>query len=165
VKGVPDLVDAVAQAPVALDVVGDGEERAEVEARVRRRGIADRVRLHGTLPPDRVAELLDAADLFVLNSRTPEAGDAEGLPVSVLEAMEASLPVVATRHGGIPEAVADGETGILVPERDTAALARALGALAGDAALRARMGGAGRRQVEGRYDLAECTRRLRELYA
>lgn len=164
-KGVPDLVDAVARTPLSLDVVGDGEERAEVEARVRRHGLADRVRLHGTLAPDRVAALLDAADLFVLNSRTPEAGDTEGLPVSVLEAMEASLPVVATRLGGIPEAVADGETGILVPERDTDALARALGTLARDPALRARLGAAGRARVEERFDLEACTRRLRELLA
>jgi glycosyltransferase involved in cell wall biosynthesis len=164
VKGVPDLVDAVAaaDAPVELDVVGDGPERAIVEARAAE---TDRVRLHGALAPAEVARLLDRADLFVLNSRTLPTGEMEGLGISVLEAMEAGLPVVATRHGGIPEAVEDGRTGILVEERDTACLTRALEELARDADRRAAMGAAGRARVEERYALVRCAERLRRIYA
>ena len=166
VKGVPDLVDAVsrADARLELDIVGDGEERPEVEARIVRAGLEGRIRLHGTLPPERVLELLDLADLFVLNSRTPEEGDTEGLPVSILEAMAASLPVVATRHGGIPEAVVDRTTGLLVPERDGAALAGALDLLAHNPGFRAALGASGRARVAEHYDLDRCTERLRELY-
>lgn len=170
VKGVPDLVDAVAKAramgaPLALDVVGDGPERAEVLRRIDSRGLGGHVRLHGTLPPAEVARLLDASDLFVLNSRTTPEGDSEGLPVSAVEAMERSLPVVATRHGGIPDAVEDEATGLLVAERDTDALAAALARAAGDAALRARLGANGRARVEREFDLARCAERLLGLYA
>lgn len=169
VKGVPDLVDALAKARasgarITLDIVGDGPERAEVLRRIEVGGLRGTVRLHGTLPPDRVAALLDESDLFVLNSRTTPEGDAEGLPVSVLEAMEASLPVVATRHGGIPDAVEDGATGLLVPERDTDALAAALARVAGDGFLRARLGEAGRARVEHAFDLERCAARLRAVY-
>jgi glycosyltransferase involved in cell wall biosynthesis len=169
VKGVPDLVDAVAKARamgarLSLDIVGDGPERAEVERRIDRGGLRGTVRVHGTLPPADVARLLDASDLFALNSRTTPEGDAEALGISLLEAMEASLPVVAARHGGIPEAVEDGVTGLLVPERDTEALAEALARLAADPPLRARLGAAGRALVESRFDLAACADRLRAAY-
>jgi len=163
VKGVPDLVTAIlgAGTPLRLDIVGDGEERADVAARA---GSDSRIHIHGAQPPDRVRELLDEADVFVLNSRTPAAGDTEGLPISVLEAMEASLPVVATRHGGIPEVVTHEESGLLVAERDTDALQSALEALAGDRGRRERYGAAGRARVERDYDLDRCVERVRSLY-
>jgi len=169
VKGVPDLVDAVAKAraqgaPLALDVVGDGPERAEVLRRIEVGGLGGQVRLHGTLPPDEVKKLLDLSDLFVLNSRTTEAGDSEGLPISLLEAMEASLPVVATRHGGILDAVEDGKTGLLVAERDVGGLAEALSRLSADAPLRERLGAAGRARIEREFDLERCASRLLDLY-
>jgi len=167
VKGVPDLLDAVAAAraqgaPLELDVVGDGPERAEVEARAA--PLRDAVRLHGMLPPAEVARLLDEGDLFVLNSRVAPGGDVEGLPVSLLEAMAAGLPVVATRHGGIPEAVRHEVTGLLVPERDGAALAAALARLARDPAERVAFGAAGRAVVEMEYDAQRSVARLLELY-
>jgi glycosyltransferase involved in cell wall biosynthesis len=169
VKGVPDLVDGVAKAraggaPLALDIVGDGPERAETERRIEVGGLRGTVKLHGTLPPARVAEMLDAADLFVLNSRATPEGDAEGLPVSLLEGMEAGLCVVATRHGGIRDAVEDGVSGILVPERDTEALAAALVRVAGDPGLRARLGAGARARVEREFDLERCAAKLRALY-
>lgn len=169
VKGVPDLVDALGKAralgaPLSLDIVGDGPERAEVERRIDAGGLRGTVRLHGTCAPAEVARLLGESDLFALNSRTTPDGDAEGLPVSVLEAMEASLPVVATRHGGIRDAVEDGRTGLLVEERDTSAFAAALARVAGDPALRGRLGAAGRARVEREFDLERCAARLLERY-
>jgi glycosyltransferase involved in cell wall biosynthesis len=164
VKGVPDLVDAAGKGGIPLDVVGDGPERAAVERRIEVGGLRGTVRLLGALPPARVRELLDAADVFVLNSRTTPEGDAEGLPVSLLEAMERSLCVVATRHGGICDAVEDDVSGLLVPERDTGALAAALARAAGDAVLRARLGAAARARVERDFDLERCAARLRALY-
>ncbi|HEX5137088.1 MAG TPA: glycosyltransferase [Planctomycetota bacterium] len=169
-KGVPDLVDAVARAraagaPIELDIVGEGPERAAVEQRIEAAGLRAAVRLHGALPPAQVSRLLAVADLFALNSRTAPDGDTEGLPVSILEAMEASLCVIATRHGGIQEAVADGDSGILVPERDTDALAQALLRMSRDPAARAAMGRAGRARVERDYDERRSIERLKELYA
>jgi colanic acid/amylovoran biosynthesis glycosyltransferase len=85
--------------------------------------------------------LLREADIFVQHSCVdPLSGDAEGLPASILEAMAVGLPVVSTMHAGIPEAVEDGVTGLLVPERDTRAMAARLVDLGRDAELRRTMG-------------------------
>jgi glycosyltransferase involved in cell wall biosynthesis len=168
-KGVPDLVDAVARAralgaPLELDIAGDGPERAEVLRRIEAGGLRGTVRVHGALPPAQVQRLLGAADVFVLNSRTAPDGDIEALGISLLEAMERGVCVIGASHGGIPEVVEDGVTGLLVPERDTAALAHALARVAGDAGLRGRLAAAGRALVERDFDLAACTARLAGLY-
>ena len=111
--------------------VGQGQLEAEVQALHRELGLGDRCRLLGYRTD--VKDLMAAADLFVLASAF------EGLPVSIMEAMASGLPVVATAVGGVPEAVVDGETGLLVPPRDASALAGALLRLARDPDLRAAM--------------------------
>ncbi|MCL6554171.1 MAG: glycosyltransferase family 4 protein [Firmicutes bacterium] len=122
-----------------LLLVGDGPLRRVVEVRISRGGQAGRVQLLGTR--DDIPALLRSADIFVLSSRW------EGLPLAVVEAMMAGLPVVATAVGGIPETVLHGETGLLVPPGDAHALASALHRLLQDADLRRRMGEAGRRRA------------------
>lgn len=84
------------------------------------------------------------SEIFLQHSVTDESGDEEGLPVAILEAMAYALPVIATRHAGIPEAVIERETGLLVDERDTSAMSEALVTLALDKTRRANMGAAGR---------------------
>ncbi len=136
------LVQAVARlepGSFRLWIAGDGPDRKAVAAEVRRLALDDAVALLG--PRDDVDALLRAADVFVLSSTS------EGLPMSVLEAMAAGLPVVASAVGGVPEAV-DATTGALVPPRDPVALARALAPLVADPALRERLGAAARRRVE-----------------
>jgi glycosyltransferase involved in cell wall biosynthesis len=158
-KDVLTLVRAVALLPpggVRALVVGDGPERSELSAEIGRLGLDGAVDLAGER--DDVAELLAAADVFVLPSRS------EGLPMSVLEAMAAGLPVVASAVGGVPELVEDGETGILVPPGRPDALAAALGGLAADPALRARLGAAGRRRAEARFGIEACRRAHVQLY-
>jgi glycosyltransferase involved in cell wall biosynthesis len=137
-------------------IVGDGPDRASVEAGIRRLGLEGRVRLEGER--DDVPALLAASDVFVLSSRS------EGLPVSVLEAMAAELPVVASAVGGLGELVVDGETGILVPPGDARALAAALGRLIKDRELRRRFGAAGGARAEAFFDLAAFRRAHVELY-
>ncbi|WP_051356717.1 glycosyltransferase [Azorhizobium doebereinerae] len=100
-----------------------------------------------------------AIDALVLATHT------EGFPLVLLEAMSADLPVVATDVGGIPEAVADGETGLLVPHEDAPALAAAMLRLAADPALRAAMGAAGRRRSDARFGLPRFQRELAAVYA
>jgi glycosyltransferase involved in cell wall biosynthesis len=158
-KDFATLVHALARvaAPYRALVVGDGPERDHVTAAVRAEGLADRVELSGTR--DDVGDVLAGADLFVLSSRS------EGMPMSVLEAMAAGLPVVATAVGGVPEVVVDGETGILVPPGDVQALADAIQRLLEDAALRARMGAAGRRRAKTSFALPAWAAAHRALYA
>jgi glycosyltransferase involved in cell wall biosynthesis len=137
-------------------IVGEGPDRNAIEAEIRRLELQGRVRLAGERSD--VPELLAESDVFVLSSRS------EGLPVSVLEAMAAELPVVATDVGGLAELVVDGETGILVPPGDEAALTEALGRLVEDRELRRRLGTAGRARAESSFDLSEFRRAHLELY-
>jgi glycosyltransferase involved in cell wall biosynthesis len=126
-------------------LVGDGPDRAELEAELQHLGLDGAVELLGTR--EDVAELLAGADVFVLSSTS------EGLPISILEAMAAGLPVVASSVGGVPEAVVDGETGLLVPPGDPAALAAALRRLTTDGELRRRLGTAALARAEALFDL------------
>jgi glycosyltransferase involved in cell wall biosynthesis len=137
-------------------LVGDGPERAAIEAAVRRHGLAERVELLGERAD--VPALLAESDVFVLSSRS------EGLPVSVLEAMAARLPVVATAVGGLPELVVEGQTGYLVSPGDPGALAAALRPLLADRDLRSRLGDAGRARVEERFDLTRFRHAHLDLY-
>jgi len=136
-------------------IAGEGPLRGALEAEHRGLHLGDRVQILGFR--DDIHDLLRAADLFCVSSYL------EGLGTSTLDAMAAGLPVVATRVGGIPEAVTDGETGLLVPPRDAAALAEAILALAGDPARRAAMGAKGRvRVVE--FSADRTADRTREAY-
>jgi glycosyltransferase involved in cell wall biosynthesis len=137
-------------------VVGDGPDRPEVEAEVRRLGLGGRVQVVGER--NDVPELLAESDVFVLSSRS------EGLPVSVLEAMAAELPVVASAVGGLAELVVDGETGVLVRPGDEDALARALARLVEEPDLRRTLGAAGRKRAEEHFDLAAFRRSHLDLY-
>src|SRR5207244_9095490 len=97
-------------------------------------GLGSRVRFHGSLTEPEVAQKLDEADLFVLPSIVERSGDTEGIPVALMEAMAAGVPVVTSRITGIPELVRDGETGMLVAPGDASDLADKMAALLEDPA-------------------------------
>jgi glycosyltransferase involved in cell wall biosynthesis len=122
-------------------VVGEGYLRPELEAQAQALGVAERVLLVGYR--QNVVEYLRAFDLFVLPSLF------EGMPLSILEAMGAGLPVIATAVDGTPEVVLDGETGLLVPPADPPALAEAVNRLLADRELAARLGQQGRARSDG----------------
>lgn len=160
-KALELLIEAVALLPerhraAQVLIAGEGEERARLEAARERLGLAARVHLPGARAD--VADILAAADLAVCCS------DFEGGPLSVMEYMEAGLPVVATAVGGLPELVRDGETGLLVPPRDPAALAAALARLLDDEGLAERLGEGGRRLQRERYGIDAWIARLERLY-
>ena len=160
-KGHRYLVDAVAalaaQVPdLAVVVVGGGHLHAELQAQAASLGVAHVVSLPGQRADAR--GLLDAADVFVLPSRH------EGMPLALLEAMEAGLPVVATRVIGIEEVVEHGRTGLLVRPRDPAALGSALGQLLADADLRRAMGRAGRRRYQAGFTSRLTAQRTLAVY-
>ncbi len=162
-KGTAILLDALARLPDArLLVVGDGPLWGALQRRAAPLG--DRVRFLGNLSHEEVVQAMRRASVLATPSVTARDGDAEGLPTVVVEAAACGLPVVATRHSGIPEAVQDGATGFIVPERDADALAAKLALLLGSDDLRGRMGMAARRRAEERFDLARQTERLEALY-
>ncbi len=144
-------------------LAGDGELRRRLDARIARERLGEVVKLLGAQPHEAIPELLAGATAMVLPSIRARDGQMEGIPVALMEAMAAGVPVVATRLSGIPELVVDGESGLLVPERDPAALADAMARLAGDAALGARLAYGGRIAVQERFDRARNVEALEAL--
>ena len=126
-------------------LVGDGPLRAEIEEEIRALALNDTVSLTGELAD--IEAVLASADLFVLST------DSEGLPLSILEAMAAGLPVVASAVGGVPEVVDHGVTGLLVPPRDASSFAQAIQNLIENPVRRREMGIAGRARVRTSFDL------------
>ena len=115
-----------AQPRARFHIAGDGPMRSQIEKQVQELGLGAAVELHGFLAQRELAALYRRAHLFLHPSEMPPDQNQEGVPNSMLEAMATGLPVVATTHGGIPEAVAHGRTGFLVPERDVDALYAAI---------------------------------------
>jgi colanic acid/amylovoran biosynthesis glycosyltransferase len=136
-----------------LVMAGDGPLLGSCQQLARGLGIDDRVKFSGAIPQPDVAALMARARAFVQHSVTAPNGDSEGLPVAVLEAGASSLPVIATRHTGIPEAVVEGETGLLVDEFDVDGMAERMILLAADPVLAARLGRAARARVEQHFSM------------
>lgn len=143
---------ASADPRLRLEIVGDGPLRPELERAIEGAGLGERVLLHGALAPDLTRRRLAEADVFVHHAVTGPDGDTEGQPVTILEAMAAGLPLVLTRHAGIPEMARDGEHAIFTDERDIDATARALLALAADSELRHTMGTAAWKHTRATFD-------------
>ena len=146
-----------------LDIVGDGPLREKCEKAIVRHGLEDRVRLSGFLTHEEVLDLLRQASAFVLHSVTAPNGDTEGLPVSILEAMNAALPVISTQHSGIPEAVESGAHGLLVREHDLAGTAQAMADLLADPARAEALGAAGRDRAIRQFSLDHTIGKLRDI--
>jgi glycosyltransferase involved in cell wall biosynthesis len=168
-KGTLTLIRAFARAAAAcpdarLLILGDGPLRPSLEREAAASGCGERIRFAGHTPADEVARQLQQAWLLAAPSETARNGDGEGLPNVVVEAAAAGLPVVATDHAGIPEAVIDGVTGLLVPEGDQQRLGDALLRLLGDPAMRAGIGAAARQRAETHFDARRQAARLETLY-
>lgn len=161
-KGTPEIIAAFAtpslrQAGWRAALAGNGAV-AHYRALIHQAGLADRVTLPGWADAETVRRLLDEADILLLPSRQ------EGLPLAILEALAAGAAVIATPVGGIPDAVIDGETGLLVPEGDAPALAAAILRLIRDGTLRRRLATAGRRRYETAFSMDILAGNLTRLY-
>jgi glycosyltransferase involved in cell wall biosynthesis len=159
----PDvLIEALGLLPAGTNfeatIAGDEGLRPMLEARLGELDLTGKVRFIGRLPNSEVATLLSGLDIFAMPSRREEWG------VAAAEASAGGLAVVATRVGGIPEIVVDGETGLLVPPQDPSALAKALERLIADPGLRSRLGTAGRRRIEERFRWESCVDRMELVY-
>ena len=173
-KGFEYLIDAVGQlAPrwpsLRLVIAGGGDLDRELRDRARALGVIDRTHFPGVLAQDDVAACLAAADLAVVPSVHDDAGNVDGLPNTVMEALASGTALVATRVGGIPSVVVHERTGWLVPERNAGALAEAVERLLRDRETRLALGKAAREDTLGQrtwdtvaealervYDLAAC---------
>ena len=160
-KGHADLIDALALVAargrhVFTVLAGEGPSRAALEQRIRSAGLEKWIHLPGYV--SQPARLLQDADLMVLPSHT------EGLPNAALEALAMEVPVLATRVGGTPEVVTDGETGRLVPARAPEAMAAAILDFLDEPAKWKRWALRGRKTVEAQFDFKARTRRLEEIY-
>jgi L-malate glycosyltransferase len=160
VKRVQDVVEVFHRLrgsyPVRLLMVGDGPERPRIEQRCREHGSCGEITFIGSLPL--VEEVLVGADLLLLPS------ESESFGLVALEALSCEVPVIATRVGGLPEVVADGECGFLLPVGDVEGMAAAAARLLNDPAPRQRFGAAGRVRAVERFSIATVLGRYREVY-
>lgn len=168
VKGQRYLIDACAQLSSEgtdwrCHLIGDGEDRQDLEAQARRLGISDRVVFHGSCEREEVRSILSRADVVAAPSVPTSDGRREGIPVALMEAAACGLALVASRLSGIPELVLDGETGLLAEPGDVEDLAEALGRMAREPEVRARLGANARKRVEEEFSLARNVLRLRGL--
>jgi colanic acid/amylovoran biosynthesis glycosyltransferase len=157
-KGLEYAIRALARAlpdcrhPVEYSLVGDGPLLPAMRALVDELGLSGQIKLLGWQDNDRVRDLLATMHILVAPSVTARDGDQEGIPVSIMEAMAAGLPVLSTRHSGIPELVSDGVSGWLAPERDVEYLAERMCALINAPDTWAGFGLAGRTRVLEQFD-------------
>jgi glycosyltransferase involved in cell wall biosynthesis len=163
-KGFAHLVEAAARTGgVRVVIAGDGDLRGPLEAQARAAGAP--VSFPGALPRDLVAAALAEADVVVVPSVVDAAGNVDGLPNVLLEAMASGRPLVASRTAGIPDVIDDGRNGLLVPEKDARALAEALRLLLREPALRARLGEEARKTALRDLSWDVAARRFEEGYA
>jgi len=168
-KGLPASLRAFADflkkyPHATFTIAGEGPMLGELRLLAESLGIGGRVFFTGFLSQENLRAIFLESHLFLHPSETGLDGDQEGVPNAMLEAMATGLPVVATRHGGIPEAVEHGVSGQLVAEGDAAGLAAEMLALAGDPERFAKMSAAAARQARTQFDIVVQSRRLEEIY-
>jgi glycosyltransferase involved in cell wall biosynthesis len=168
-KGFEVLLDAVAQArrripDLNLVVAGRGDLRQELETRAEDLGLADRVHLVGNVSRDRLPSYYSMADVVAVPSIRDEAGNVDGLPNVLLEAMASGAPTVASAVAGIPQAVTDGKEALLVAERDPRALAKALVELLESREKRDRLGAAARARARDVFSWSRVGERFEHVF-
>jgi len=168
-KGIDTLLRAFARIAskhpdVLLIQVGEGPMSQQLRSLAVQLGVENRVRFLGSQPHGMVTQLMQGAEVFALPSQTADTGDSEALGIVFNEASACGLPIVSTWHGGIPEAVLDGKTGFLVPERDATVLAAKLDYLLANPGLGRIMGQRGREFVCKQFDIRKQTLQLEQIY-
>jgi glycosyltransferase involved in cell wall biosynthesis len=168
-KGFPHLIAACRRLKdrgydFTCDIVGEGPQRQELETLIAQLGLEDTVILCGAIPHEAVIEKYKNSALFVLPCVLSKDGDRDGIPNVLLEAMAMQIPVVSTRHSGIPELVQDRVNGLLVSPGDEEALTNALAELLDNPDLRGKLGRRGRQKVVKDFDVEHNARRLFDLF-
>jgi len=171
-KGLPYLVEAAAVlrdrgVSVRIEIIGDGPQRSLLEQAIARHGLQESVALVGSMPHERLVELMRTSAMIVLPCIETRERFMDGIPNILIESLALEVPVITTQLSGIPELVVDGETGLLAPPQDASALADAIELLLRDPARGRDLGRKGRARVESMFDLGrnaqELVRRFREI--
>ncbi len=147
-----------------LMFIGDGETREECENLVSEMGISDKVEFTGKKPMGEIPGYMKQSDVFVHHSITSSDGDMEGIPTVIMEAMAVGLPVITTRHSGIPELVVDGESGFMVEERDVASYTKRMIEIAGNYEMRISRGRFNRDRIIEDFNMTKQNQELKSLY-
>jgi colanic acid/amylovoran biosynthesis glycosyltransferase len=150
--------------PVRLTIAGSGAGEESLRQLTKRLGLEELVHFAGFVMGAALEDLFRESDVFVHPSRETERGDREGIPNSLLEAMSHGLPVVATRHSGIPEAVTDGRDGVLIDHAEPDALAAAIQRVVESRETYTRLSASARHTVETRFSIARCVAALEAAY-
>jgi glycosyltransferase involved in cell wall biosynthesis len=153
------LVDRYPQAQ--LFMAGDGPLLAHCKLLVQELAMTKNIFFPGVLKHEMVAGFMQKSIAFVQHSVVASTGDSEGTPVAIMEASAAALPVIATRHAGIPDVILDGVTGILIPEKNIDQMADAMLKLILNKALAKRMGEAGRERMKTHFSMERYIKVLR----
>jgi glycosyltransferase involved in cell wall biosynthesis len=169
-KGFSDLITAcgkLAEQGIAFrtEIIGEGPLEAELNAQIASLGLTKSILLTGPLSQSEIIARLTHSRLFALPCVTDSEGGMDNLPTVIMEAMAAGLPVVSTALGGVPEMVREGETGLLVPQRNPVALAAALAHLLQDRGVAQSLGEAGRRRAGERFSIERSAQQLQQLFA
>ena len=146
------------------DFIGSGPLESQLRQRTAEHGLGETIRFSGSMQHEAVLQALEAADLFLLPSVTGCDGDMEGIPVALMEAMARGVPVISTRHSGIPELVEDGVSGMLVEEQDVEGLYEAICQMVLQPDLRRRLGNRGRLRVGNAFNRKTLGEQLRRWY-
>jgi colanic acid/amylovoran biosynthesis glycosyltransferase len=168
-KGVKYGIQSVARVlkkypNIEYKIAGDGHLRNSLQVLIEDLKVSENVKLLGWQMQEQITRLLQEADILLAPSVTSEDSDSEGIPVAIMEALAGGIPVLGSFHSGIPEAVQNGVSGLLVPEGDVDALSEKLEYLIQHSELRAEMGRKGRKYVEEHYDIDKQNDRLVEIY-
>lgn len=168
-KGIEYAIRAVAEILkrypyIHYQIVGDGELWDQFKHLITHLNVEEHIQLLGWRTPEEVAKLMEETNVFLAPSVTSENGDQEGTPTVIIEALARGLPVLSTRHSGIHELVQDTESGFLVPERDTSALAERIEYLVRHPEKWDRMGRAGRAWVEEHHDINRLNDQLVKIF-
>jgi len=162
VQALPSLLQSHPRVQVLIG--GDGVQREQLCHLAADLGVLDHLHLPGRIPWDKAPAFLAMGDIFVLPSMRDTAGNLDGLPTVLLEALALGKPVVATRIGGVPLVIEDGVNGIVCPPNDAGQLSQAIARVLNDSALRTRLGEAARSSVEERFNWLDVAQSIASLF-
>jgi glycosyltransferase involved in cell wall biosynthesis len=145
-----------------LKIAGDGPLRSDLERKVQSLGLKGHVSVLGAVPHSQVSNLLSESNVYTQHCKTASDGDQEGQGVSFVEAAASGLPIISTRHNGLPDVILDGRTGYLVEEGDTKAMGEMIAQLAESPDEWRRLGKNGRRHIEENFDLRKQVSKMKD---